>query len=108
MHRTRRLVPQPYQVLWANGIGFFWNAYMSAQCFKATDEDLAADAAIESASSSSSGSSGDGSKVSSAKQFGVKEHPTALTPLREEIKLQVRPSAVANEQYVLHVRRRGA
>lgn len=29
-----RFVPTKYQVLYSNGVGFFWNIYLSFQSFK--------------------------------------------------------------------------
>ncbi|KAG5176226.1 hypothetical protein JKP88DRAFT_351176 [Tribonema minus] len=114
-----RLVPQPYQVLWANGVGFFWNAIMSAQCFKETLDDEEQPVAVTetklsvAASSGSSGSGpsaggGSGGGGGGSKVIRGSAPAANAAPLREEVTVHVVPTAAANEQYTLQVRRRGA
>eukprot|EP00611_Tribonema_gayanum_P005813 TRINITY_DN15038_c0_g1_i1.p1 TRINITY_DN15038_c0_g1~~TRINITY_DN15038_c0_g1_i1.p1 ORF type:complete len:293 (-),score=71.04 TRINITY_DN15038_c0_g1_i1:765-1643(-) len=44
-----RLIPLPYEVVWVNAVGLFWNAVMSAQVFKAPEDTPAAPTSTSSA-----------------------------------------------------------
>ncbi|KAG5176223.1 hypothetical protein JKP88DRAFT_282915 [Tribonema minus] len=46
---TMRLIPLPYEVVWVNAVGLFWNAVMSAQVFKAPEDAPAAPTSTSSA-----------------------------------------------------------